>query len=139
MSTKQERQEAEKAALPSRSAADSTMPMQQNEADAIKRYVLLELVLLIIEHDVKAIELSTFKLPRVYESVLRGIEDRVLLDMASLRRMFRSRGIKIYNKQRKQDGLLTQYVCRGYHKEQFILWSVVKAACEQQLKRYMSQ
>jgi hypothetical protein len=118
----------------------SHAPLQQQyELDAVKQYMLLELALLIIEHDIKAIGLTKFKLPRLYESVLRGVQDRVLLDMANLRRMFRERGIKIYERLKKADGLLVQYVCRGYHHEKMLLWSVVKVECEAMLKRYMSQ
>lgn len=118
----------------------SNVPLQeQYESEAVKQYMVLELALLVIEHDVKVIGLSKFKLPRLYESILRGVQDRVLLDMADLRRMFRKNGIKIYEKQRLEDGLLTKYVCRGYHHKKFMMWNVVKVECEQMLKRYMAQ
>jgi len=117
----------------------SHAPIQEEfEADAIKQYVLLEMILRIIDHDVKAIGLSQIKLPRLYESMLRGIQDRVLLDMADHRRMFRKGGIKIYEELQQQDGLLAKYVCRGYHHQIFMLWGFVKVECERVLKKYMS-
>ena len=117
----------------------SHAPIQEEfEADAIKQYVLLEMILRIIDHDVKAIGLSQIKLPRLYESMLRAVQDRVLLDMADQRRMFRKNGIKIYEELQQQDGLLAKYVCRGYHHQIFMLWGFVKVECERVLKKYMS-
>lgn len=123
----------------SRSTASHAPRLQAHESDAIKKYMLLELVLLIIDHDIKVIGLSKFKLPRLYESALRGVQDRVLLDMASLRRMFRDNGIKMVERLKQQEGLLVKYVCRGYHHEKMLLWSVVKIECEAVLKQYLSQ
>lgn len=114
-------------------------PIQEDfEADAVKEYVLLEMVLRVIEHDVKAISISKIKLPRLYESMLRGVQDRVLLDMADHRKMFRKNGIKIYEELQEKDGLLAKYVCRGYHHQMFMLWGFVKVECEEVLKKYMS-
>lgn len=111
---------------------------QQYESEAIKQYVLLEMVLRIIDHDVKAIGNSKIKLPRLYESILRGVQDRVLLDMADLRQMFRKNGMKIYGKLQEKEGLLVQYVSKGYHHQFFLLWGFVKVQCERMLKQYMS-
>lgn len=114
-------------------------PIQEEfEADAVKEYVLLEMVLRVIDHDVKAIGSSKIKLPRLYESMLRGVQDRVLLDMADSRRLFRKNGIKIYEECQEQDGLRAKYVCRGYHHQIFMLWGFVKVECERVLKKYMA-
>lgn len=141
MSARQEHHElTANVAVHRHTASDSHAPqLQEQESEAVRHYMLLELALIIIEHDIKALGMSKFKLPRLYETILRGIQDRVLLDMAELRQMFRKNGIKIYNKLRREDGLQTQYVCRGYHHEKFMLWSVIKVECESLLKRYMSQ
>jgi|SRR5690606_128233 len=120
------------------SSAPAIPLQEQYESDAIKQYVLLEMVLRIIDHDVKAIGNSKIKLPRLYESILRGVQDRVLLDMADLRRMFRKNGIKIYEELQEKEGLLAKYVCRGYHHQLFMLWGFIKVECERVLKQYMS-
>jgi len=113
--------------------------LQGHESDAVRKYLLLELVLLIIDHDIKVIGSSKFKLPRLYETALRGVQDRVLLDMANLRRMFRDHGIKMVERTKLSEGLLVKFVCRGYHHEKMLLWSVVKVECEDVLKQYLSQ
>jgi len=122
-----------------KTSSASAVPLQeQYESEAIKQYILLEMVLRIIDHDVKAIGNSKIKLPRLYESILRGVQDRVLLDMADLRRLFRKNGIKIYEELQEKEGLLAHYVCRGYHHQLFMLWGFIKVECERVLKQYMS-
>ena len=111
---------------------------QEQESEAVKHYLLLGFVMRIIDHDIKVISLSQIKLPRLYETMLRAVQDRVLLDMADYRRMFRKSGIKIYEELQQQEGLLAKYVCRGYHHQLYMLWGFVKVECERVLKQYMA-
>lgn len=113
-------------------------PIQtEDELELVKRYVLLGIVMRILDHDIRVIGTAGIKLPRFYESMLRGIQDRVLLDLAALRREFRKLGIKVYEEKRESDGLHAQYVCRGYHQRLFMLWGFVKAESERVLKQYL--
>lgn len=113
-------------------------PIQtEAELELVKRYVLLGIVMRILDHDIRAIGASRMKLPRFYESLLRGMQDRVLLDMANIRRQFREWGIRVYEEKRERDGLHAQYVCRGYHHQFFMLWGFVKAESERVLKGYL--
>ncbi|REK77524.1 hypothetical protein [Paenibacillus paeoniae] len=115
-------------------------PIQtEDELALVKRCVLLGIVTRVLDHDIRVVDSSGMKLPRFYESLLRGIQDRVLLDLADLRRGFRSRGIKIYEEKQEKDGLLAKYVCRGYHHEFYMLWGFVKAESERMLKQYLSK
>lgn len=117
----------------------SPPPIQtEDELGLVKQYVLLGIVTRILDHDIRVIGASGMKLPRFYESFLRGIQDRVLLDLADMRRQFRGRGIKVYEEARDSDGLRAQYVCRGYHHQFFMLWGFVKAESERVLKGYLS-
>lgn len=116
-----------------------TTMQQAEEADTVKHYLLLGFVMKIIDHDIKVIQKSTIKLPRLYETVLRAVQDNVLLDMADCRRQFRKAGIKIYEEQQEKDGLLAKYVCRGYHHQMYMLWEFVKVECERVLKQYMAR
>jgi hypothetical protein len=92
-----------------------------------------------LEHDIAAIGVSGMKLPRFYESVLRAVQDRVLLDLAGIRKQFRESGIKVYEERRERDGLHARYVCRGYHHRFFMLWGFVKAESERLLKGYTAK
>lgn len=91
-------------------------PIQtEEELVLVKQYVLLGIVMRILDHDIRVIGTSAIKLPRFYESMMRGMQDRVLLDLAGIRRKFRETGIKVYEEKREADGLHAEYVCRGYH------------------------
>lgn len=125
--------------LASKTATINTKLQQAEEADAVKHYLLLGFVMKIIDHDIKVIQKSTIKLPRLYETVLRAVQDNVLLDMADYRRQFRQSGIKIYEELQEKDGLLAKYVCRGYHHQIYMLWDFIKVECERVLKQYMTK
>ncbi|MNZ98795.1 hypothetical protein D3C78_1180970 [compost metagenome] len=115
-------------------------PIQtEEELELVKRYMLLGIVMRILDHDIQVIGSSAIKLPRFYESMLRGMQDRVLLELAAIRRQFRETGIKVYEEKREADGLHAKYVCRGYHHRFFMLWGFVKAESERVLKQYLSE
>ncbi|GGG15841.1 hypothetical protein [Paenibacillus abyssi] len=115
-------------------------PIQTTEElETLKRYVLLGIVLRILDHDIRVVGSSKMKLPRLYESILRGLQDHVLLDLAALRRQFRSSGIKIVDERRDADGLTAEYICRGYHHRFFMLWGFVRSEAERLLKNYYSK
>lgn len=111
----------------------------EEELDAVKRYVLLGVVVRILDHDIRVVDSSPMKLPRFYESMLRGLQDRVLLELAALRKTFRTAGIKVFEERREADGLTAEYLCRGYRHQFTMLWSFVRAESERLLKRYISR
>lgn len=130
LATDGSRTESESAAHP---------PIQtEEELELVKRYVLLGIVMRILDHDIKVIGQTTIKLPRLYESMLRAVQDRVLLDLAAIRRDFRRSGIKVYEQLQEPEGLRAQYVCRGYHHQFYMLWGFIKAESERALKGYIS-
>jgi len=113
-------------------------PPAQSEAELrlVKRYVLLGIVMRILDHDIRVVSGSGMKLPRLYDSVLRAIQDRVLLDLAAFRKQFRDAGIKIYEERQEKAGLQVQYACRGYHHQFSIVWGAVKEESERLMKTY---
>jgi len=115
-------------------------PAQPGEAldtlDTVRRYVLLSIVVRILDHDIRVVGASQLKLPRFHESMLRGIQDRVLLDLAATRKSFRSSGIKVYEERRKADGLAVAYVAKGSHRQFTMPWSAVRAEAERLLRGY---
>lgn len=107
-----------------------------DELEAVKQYVLLGIAVRVLDHDIRVVDSSRMKLPRFYESILRGLQDRVLLELAALRRMFRTSGIKVYEERREAEGLEAAYLCRGYHHRFTMPWSFVRAEVERLLKRF---
>lgn len=115
----------------------SRAPVQTDEElESVKRYVLLGIVVRILDHDIRVVGSSKLKLPRFHETMLRGIQDRVLLELAAIRKSFRISGIKVHQELREADGLTVVYVCRGYHHRFSLLWGFVRAEAEQLLKSY---
>ncbi len=129
-----------RAAVQKSESSDGGKPPIQTEEELalVKRYVVLGIVMRILDHDIRVIGQSTIKLPRFYESMLRGVQDRVLLDLAALRKSFRELGIRVYEENRETGGLHTKYRCRGYHHRFFMLWGFIKAESERLLKQYLS-
>lgn len=132
---KQSKDSSEPAQLPKGAGS----PPIQTEAELllVKRHILLGIIMQILNHDIRVIDSAGMKLPRLYESMLRAVQDRVLLDLAHTRRLFREHGIKIYEEKRQTDGLHAKYICRGYHHHFFMLWGFVKAESERMLKQYI--
>jgi hypothetical protein len=107
------------------------------ELELVKRYVMLGIVIRILDHDIRIIGSTATKLPRLYESMLRGLQDRVLLELADIRRQFRESGIQVSGEKRTTDGLTATYRCGGYQHHFSFLWTFVKAEAERLLKAYM--
>jgi hypothetical protein len=113
------------------------MRLTDGEFENVKRYVLLGIVLRILDHDVRAVDASPAKMRRVYRTLLLAVQDRVLLDMAALRRSFRAAGIKIYEERRDQAGVTALFACRGYHHRISLLWPFIRARAEEMLQEYL--
>jgi hypothetical protein len=116
----------------------SRAPVQTDEElESVRHYVLLGIVVRILDHDIRVVGSSKMKLPRFHESMLRGVQDRVLLELAAVRKSFRISGIKVYEELREADGLTASYVCRGYHHKFTMQWSFVRAEAERLLKSHI--
>lgn len=115
-------------------------PVQtEEELELVKRYMLLGIVIRILDHDIRVMGTASIKLPRLYESLLRAVQDRVLLDLANIRKQFREAGIRLLEEQRDKDGLRASYVCRGYEHQFSIVWSFLKSESERVLKQYLQR
>jgi hypothetical protein len=118
-------------------SAREPMRLTDEEFARVMRYVLLGIVLRVLDHDVRAIDASPAKMRRVYRTLLLAVQDRVLLDMAALRRSFREAGIKIYEERRDQTGVTARFACRGYHHRVSLLWPFIRARAEELLRDYL--
>ncbi|MCQ6560796.1 hypothetical protein [Paenibacillus mendelii] len=117
---------------------DNQPPVQiGRELELVKRYVLLGMTTRILNHDIRIVGASPTKLPRLYESMLRGLQDRVLLELAALRKQFRESDIRIFDETSGKDGLTARYQCRGYEHSFSMIWSYVRAEAERLLKAYL--
>ncbi|MFC4099911.1 hypothetical protein [Paenibacillus xanthanilyticus] len=106
------------------------------ELELVKRYVLLGVTVRILNHDIRVVGAAPAKLPRLYESMLRGLQDRTLLELAALRKDFREHGIRIVEELQGTGGMTARYISRGYEHSFTLGWSYVRAESERLLKCY---
>ncbi|WP_020616972.1 hypothetical protein [Paenibacillus daejeonensis] len=108
----------------------------EGDLNLVKRFLLLRIAVQILDHDIGIAGASSMKLPRLYESILRALQDRVLLDQAAAKREMIAGGILIHREQRHAEGLKVQYAIRGYQHEFTMLWPFVRREAEQLLGQY---
>ncbi|NBC67807.1 hypothetical protein GT003_02235 [Paenibacillus sacheonensis] len=106
------------------------------ELELVKHYVLLGIAKVILEHDIRIAGAAPTKLPRLYESMMRGLQDRVLLELAGMRIQFKASGIGVYEEKRTKEALTASYRCMGYQRSFSMPWAFVKAESERLLKGY---
>jgi len=109
------------------------------ELELVKHYVLLGIALQILDHDIRIVGASQVKIPRLYESMLRGLQDRVLLELAAMRKQFRASGIHVHNETRRDSGLHASYRCGGYDHAFSMPWNFVRVESERVLKAYLAE
>ncbi|OUM99721.1 MAG: hypothetical protein BAA02_07525 [Paenibacillaceae bacterium ZCTH02-B3] len=119
--------------------APSRAPMRltEEEFESVKRYLLLDILLRVTDHDLRALDASWVKMRRAYRTLLLAIQDRILREMAGLRHLFRKAGIRIYAQQRDRGGLTAWFACRGYHHRISLLAAFIRAQGEDIVLEYL--
>jgi|GEM_PF-851926 len=115
----------------------NTQPIQtEAELALLKRYLLLRVAVQILDHDIGIVAASEMKLPQLYESMLRALQDRVLLEQAAAKRQMIADGIRITEERRHAEGVAVQYSARGYQHQFTLQWPVVRREAERLLGDY---
>lgn len=114
-------------------------PMERTEEEVslVKQSLIMPIVLDVLTHDIRVLQSSRAKMNAVYVKHLRGLQDRVSLELYHIRRELRKRGIKVFRQERAKRGLEAEYLCRGYEHQFTMMWSVVKAEVEVALDALM--
>ncbi|CAM4418131.1 hypothetical protein U9M73_08695 [Paenibacillus phoenicis] len=116
----------------------SPIPWQtQEEAEMIKQYVLLPLLLDVLERDQRALASASLKLPQVYKGLIRLLQNAAAADLARVRQGMREHGLKVFEERRTNLGIEARYLCRGYTYEFSMLWGLVKAELIRRLCAYL--
>ncbi|GIO30673.1 MULTISPECIES: hypothetical protein [Paenibacillus] len=112
----------------------SALPPAPDEEDSqlVKSYMLHVVLLDVLERDIRTLGTLALKLPDVYIRGLSGVQQKAMRRLTEIRQEMRSRGIRVYEENRSAKGMEALYLCRGYQRRFFMLWSYVKAetACE---------
>lgn len=119
----------------------SRAPMERTkeEAEWVKRSLVLPIVLDVLAHDVRVLQTSRAKMNQLYIRYLHALQDRVSLELYHIRRQLRLQGIKVFRQERAKLGLVAEYMCRGYRHPFTMHWGVVKAEVETELDRFMRE
>ena len=118
-------------------SARAPMRLTEEEFEGVKRYLLLDILLRVTDHDLRALNASRVKMRRAYRTLLLAIQDRILREMAELRHLFRKAGIRIYGERRDRGGLTAWFVCRGYHHRISLLAAFIRAQGEDIVLEYL--
>lgn len=104
----------------------------------VKRYILLPLIMTAYERDLHIIKDSgLFKSPDIYAEILEDGLKAVTEDLSSVRHAFTKRGIKVYEESRLKDGIRAKFLCRGYHGNMFLSWSLIGAEGSVLMRKYL--
>ncbi|RXZ77006.1 hypothetical protein EBB07_32450 [Paenibacillaceae bacterium] len=109
----------------------------EEDLQLVKEYMLLPVLLDVLERDIRILGAAGLRMDAIYEQVLRRAQDRIIADVALFRKHLRERGIKVYVQQRTKLSLDARYLCRGYHHNFSMLWSLVKAELDRKLSLYL--
>jgi len=117
----------------------SSLPPAPAEEDTllIKTYLLHVILLDVLERDIRTLGTLALKLPDVYIRGLSGVQNRVIYRLTAIRKDMRNRGIRVYEENRNTKGVEALYLCRGYQRRFFMLWSYVKAETASELCVYL--
>lgn len=109
----------------------------QEEAEMIKQYVLLPLLLDVLERDRRALAAAPLKMPQVYKGLIGLLQASATADLTRVRRSMREHGMKVFEERRTELGIEVRYLCRGYTYEFSMLWGLMKAEIIERLCSYL--
>ncbi|MCJ8015202.1 hypothetical protein MUG84_26395 [Paenibacillus sp. KQZ6P-2] len=104
----------------------------------VKRYIIFPLILSAYERDLQIINGSgLFKTPDVYGEIIEAGQKIVTEEIHSIKKAFKTRGIKVYEEIRTTEGIRAEYLCRGYHGNMMLSWSLIKAEAVVMMRKYL--
>ncbi|MCM3784184.1 hypothetical protein M3231_14465 [Neobacillus mesonae] len=101
----------------------------------VKKYILHTLMLDVLEQDIHTIQHVSLHMPKLYVHHLTRIQTDVTRSLTELRILMRKHGIRLYEENKQKEGFEVRYLCRGYHRRLYMLWTfckieVMKEMCE---------
>lgn len=112
-------------------------PIQGEDIEVLREFILLPILLSVFEHDKKKIEAAGVKFVLPYHRVIELSMDRVMKDLLSIRQEMRKRGIKIAGESHDSFSLRYEFLCRGYRDVFEMPREFVKAETEIRMKQYL--
>ncbi|SDX11663.1 hypothetical protein SAMN05518848_104507 [Paenibacillus sp. PDC88] len=117
-------------------STSSTAPVP-SEADhlLVKKYMMHILMLDVLEQDIHTIQHVSLHMPQLYVHHLTRIQMDVTRNLTDIRIQMRRGGIRIYEENKLREGFEMRYLCRGYHRRLYLLWTF----CKTEVMKEMSE
>lgn len=112
----------------------------EDELILVKKSLLFPIILDVLSHDTKNMQITGVKIPIMYNLHLKGKQQQavndVMAELSTVKREMRLRGIKILVEKRTNLSIEAEYLCRGYPYHFSMLWGFVKAEVQKMLGVY---
>lgn len=125
-------------------SATTAMPIRvistpsDEELRAIKKYVILPLVMTAFERDSRAVA-AAVKTPGPYIDAIQRSMDALAADLGAIRRKFRKTNVRVHDSVRTADGLKTEYIVRGYTGSIVMNSDVLRVEAEMFMRTYLNR
>jgi hypothetical protein len=116
--------------------------MADDELILVKKSLLYPIILDVLMHDTKNMQITGVKIPMVYSTLFTMKQQQAIKEVTqelnALKREMKIRGIKILTEKRTKLSIEAQYLCRGYPYQFSMLWGFVKAEVQKKLSVYFN-
>lgn len=102
----------------------------------VTTYMLYPIILDLLERDLKVMNTLQFKMFSVTVNTFRQAQEKIMKDIAAMRKSIRLQGVRIYEERRTEKGVEITFVCRGDHRHVHMPWSHVRAEVVKKLSYY---
>lgn len=111
----------------------------EEDKDIAMDYIIYQLLISALDRDIQAIKNSTLKLKNTHVLFMENIRDKVVKDLAKLKKMMFHKGIKVLEPKRiNEDFWSYKYMVRGYESEFRCFVAALKMKTEKMLAHYYS-
>lgn len=111
--------------------------LNDEQSELLKHYIIVPFVLRVFQRDLKIIMQSPLKTKEPYLETINLIIDRIMNDIAKIKKRLRSAKISIYHQE--QDGYSVHYKFKyaGYDHHESMTWYVLRYEMQKFMKQYL--
>jgi len=113
------------------------MDQTQEEIRLVKDHIILNVMVMILPHEIKTLQNSGFKMGHIYTQSIDNAHKDVINKLTKNRIALRKSQMKILDLKITKGKAEAQYMCRGYQHEMTLLGDLLKAETEIRLAKYL--
>ncbi|MFD1736291.1 hypothetical protein ACFSCX_06890 [Bacillus salitolerans] len=101
-------------------------------------YIVLITLIKVVDHDLRQISASDFKMGTIYEAFFEKLLNRILKDIKELKTAMKKKGIVVRDRvNRDKEYVYWPYLCRGYSGNINRWIYALKSQCNEKLREYL--